>query len=180
MKSRILIAAVVAATSLPAFMAVGEDVHAYALITTGVKETWFLDLKSVAKADPSTAFWALDVEDPSAGKTSYAALQYSIDCLNQRMTTLYVAAYAVDGSLLTSGTPGDTGSPIIPGSIGEAFGNYICKGIDPFPKTGTLDDTNKAVAAGHELIEAAKKPSQPRGLEHHKASHRPSSGDGGI
>jgi hypothetical protein len=180
MKFHIFIAAVVGASVLPPCLAMAQDAHAYALISTGAKETWFLDLKSVVKADPLTTFWALDVDDPGAGKISYAAIQYSLDCQNQRMAAIYAAAYAIDGTVVNSGNPQDAGAPIVPGSIGEGYANYICKGIDPFPTTGTIADTNNAIEAGHKLIEAAKKPSQPPGPERHKINRHTSASNDGI
>jgi hypothetical protein len=135
---------------------VSPDAHAYALISLDDKAVWFLDLKSVRKGTNQVSFWMLNVLDPSSGKISYETLQYAVSCENQRIVTTYGVTYAVDGSLIASGDPHDSGAPIIPGSIGEAAFNYVCNNIDPFPSTGTIADTGLAVSAGHRLIDNSK------------------------
>jgi len=148
----------VALTAVAIYPVRAQDTHAYALISSDEKDVFFVDLKSVTKNSDIDSFWVLDVTDPTASKFSYQMFQYAISCTNWRLVTLYSASYGVDGTALNSGDPHDTtGAPIIPGSIGEATANYLCKGIDPHPDVITLPDTNSAVRAGHDVIAETKK-----------------------
>jgi hypothetical protein len=141
--------------------------HAYALVGGGGSAVEFVDLASRQQMPSGEKVaWLLVVNDPATQKISHSLIQYQIDCRGWQGRVRYGASYAANGATLGSGVVHRAPTPIVRHSLGDVVANYLCKGVDPFPRVPRIADTGLAVASAQSLIAEEKKdaprPKTPR------------------
>ena len=125
----------------------------YTLINADATHAQFADDNAKRSADGTVRLSLLTV--PSASAIAYSISEVTINCASLKSRTLSTTSYTADGraSLPAPGEP--EAIAIQPGTLGMVLKNYICDGIDPYPRSKTFKSLQDALDRGHDLITTA-------------------------
>jgi len=130
-----------------------QEDHYYSMVSVDATHAEFADDNAQRAADGSIRLSILRV--PDSGPVTYAISQVTLNCASLKNQLVSEVDYAADGKQITM--PGEVDStPIKPGTLGDVLKQYICDGLDPYPRSKSIKGLQAALSKAHDLIAVEK------------------------
>jgi hypothetical protein len=143
---------ILGATALTATAKAAED-HYFTMISVDATTAVFAD--DNARRDRDGTVHLSIVRVPESGAISYATNNITLNCATQMSQMVSGGNYHRDGG--KSPIEGDAAAaPIKPGTLGDVLKRYICDGVDPYPRSKTIEGLKEVISRAGDLIEAEK------------------------
>jgi hypothetical protein len=108
----------------------------------------FVDAESIKIEGSTRQYWrTMHWREPTKIGVSYAKSLMNVDCARDTTAIFYGAYYDKLGSVITSGSPDKSESPVIPGTIGDKEFQFVC--------ASTTERLNMDVYKMEDTLEAA-------------------------
>ena len=129
------------------------DDHYFTIVSVDTSSAIFAD--DNARRDRDGTVHLTIVRVPDSGAISYAINNITLNCASQKSQMVSGVNYHRDGG--QSPIEGEAAAgPIKPGTLGDALKRYICDGVDPYPRSKTIEGIKEVISRAGDLIAAEK------------------------
>ena len=129
------------------------DDHYFTIVSVDTTSAFFAD--DNARRDRDGTVHLSIVRVPESGAISYATDNITLNCATQKSQVISGVNYHRDGG--QSPIEGEAAAgPIKAGTLGNVLKQYICDGVDPYPRSKTIEGIKDVLSRAGDLIAAEK------------------------